>query len=240
MDCSIPCSSGTWGLGCNQTCLCANEAACDPIDGICTCSPGWRGQHCDESCPVSLCFNCEHGCFLGGAGGNALGNLNFYCSGRHLWAGVSGALWLQPCWRVRPNKWLLPLLSWLDRLVFAENLLLTLKLWKHDYHTAIFTVYVSVIWHSVSMSVHVTTSKPIAWLCKPLLFIDALTTKTWLSLGNPFFYIVVSPFVLQPPVESFTFTKASQTDARVLSPAFVYSNKSRKVWMSEEGWGSLL
>lgn len=58
MDCSIPCSSGTWGLGCNQTCLCANGAACDPIDGICTCSPGWRGEHCDESCPVSLSFNC--------------------------------------------------------------------------------------------------------------------------------------------------------------------------------------
>lgn len=66
VDCSIPCSSGTWGLGCNQTCLCANGAACDPIDGICTCSPGWRGQHCDESCPVSLCFNCESGCFFGG------------------------------------------------------------------------------------------------------------------------------------------------------------------------------
>lgn len=54
VDCSILCSSGTWGLGCNQKCLCANGAACDPVDGICTCSPGWRGEHCDESCPVSL------------------------------------------------------------------------------------------------------------------------------------------------------------------------------------------
>lgn len=54
VDCSILCPSGTWGLSCNQTCLCGNGAACDPVDGICTCSPGWRGEHCDESCPVSL------------------------------------------------------------------------------------------------------------------------------------------------------------------------------------------
>lgn len=56
VDCSILCSSGTWGLGCNQTCLCANGAACDPVDGTCTCSPGWRGEHCDESCPVCLIY----------------------------------------------------------------------------------------------------------------------------------------------------------------------------------------
>lgn len=53
VDCSILCSSGTWGLGCNQTCLCGNGAACDPLDGTCACSPGWRGEHCNESCPVS-------------------------------------------------------------------------------------------------------------------------------------------------------------------------------------------
>lgn len=53
MDCSLPCSSGTWGFGCNQTCPCANEAACDPVNGTCTCSPGWRGQYCDLPCPVS-------------------------------------------------------------------------------------------------------------------------------------------------------------------------------------------
>lgn len=88
-------------------------------------------------------------------------------------------------------------------------------------------VYVSVIWHSVSKSVHVSTSKPIAWLCKPLLFIDALTTNLTFT-GGTFFYIEVSPFVLQPPVEPFTFTKASQTDACVLSPAFVYSKKKLK------------
>lgn len=53
VDCSIPCSSGTWGLSCNQTCQCANGAACDPVNGTCTCSPGWRDEYCDVPCPVS-------------------------------------------------------------------------------------------------------------------------------------------------------------------------------------------
>lgn len=53
VDCSLLCSSGLWGLGCNQSCLCSNGAACDPMEGTCTCSPGWRGEHCDEPCPVS-------------------------------------------------------------------------------------------------------------------------------------------------------------------------------------------
>lgn len=54
MDCSILCSSGTWGLGCNQTCMCMNGAACDPIVGSCSCTPGWRGKYCQLSCPVSV------------------------------------------------------------------------------------------------------------------------------------------------------------------------------------------
>lgn len=57
VDCSIPCSSGTWGLSCNQTCQCANEAACDPSNGTCTCSPGWRDEYCDLPCPVSVIFS---------------------------------------------------------------------------------------------------------------------------------------------------------------------------------------
>lgn len=56
VDCSIPCSSGTWGLSCNQTCQCANEAACDPLNGSCTCSPGWREELCDLPCPVSTAW----------------------------------------------------------------------------------------------------------------------------------------------------------------------------------------
>lgn len=52
VDCSIPCSSGTWGLSCNQTCQCSNGAACDPVNGTCTCSPGWKDEYCDVPCPV--------------------------------------------------------------------------------------------------------------------------------------------------------------------------------------------
>lgn len=53
VDCSIPCSSGSWGLNCNQTCSCSNGASCRPADGFCLCSPGWQGEFCDQPCPVS-------------------------------------------------------------------------------------------------------------------------------------------------------------------------------------------
>lgn len=61
VDCSILCSSGTWGLSCNQTCMCLNRAACDPIDGSCSCAPGWMGKYCQLPCVVSyeyyqLCY----------------------------------------------------------------------------------------------------------------------------------------------------------------------------------------
>lgn len=62
VDCSIPCSSGSWGLNCNQTCSCSNGASCRPADGFCLCSPGWQGDFCDQPCPVSannsLGLNC--------------------------------------------------------------------------------------------------------------------------------------------------------------------------------------
>uniref|UniRef100_A0A8C6Y139 EGF-like domain-containing protein n=1 Tax=Naja naja TaxID=35670 RepID=A0A8C6Y139_NAJNA len=48
VDCSAPCSAGTWGAGCNQTCLCANGATCEPIDGGCTCVAGWQGSQCTQ------------------------------------------------------------------------------------------------------------------------------------------------------------------------------------------------
>lgn len=61
LDCSLPCPTGTWGLNCNETCICANGAACSPFDGSCTCTPGWLGDSCELPCPVSahldlLCF----------------------------------------------------------------------------------------------------------------------------------------------------------------------------------------
>ncbi|PWA23326.1 hypothetical protein CCH79_00018917 [Gambusia affinis] len=63
VDCSIPCSSGSWGSSCNQTCQCANEAACHPVNGSCTCSPGWRGEYCDVPCPDgSYGLDCRERC----------------------------------------------------------------------------------------------------------------------------------------------------------------------------------
>ncbi|ETE56883.1 hypothetical protein L345_17405, partial [Ophiophagus hannah] len=62
-DCSIPCSSNTWGLNCNQTCYCANGAACDPVDGSCLCGPGWQGEICDQPCPDGTYgLNCSERC----------------------------------------------------------------------------------------------------------------------------------------------------------------------------------
>lgn len=53
LDCSINCPSGTWGPGCNLTCMCGNGGACNALDGRCTCTPGWRGERCDHRCQVS-------------------------------------------------------------------------------------------------------------------------------------------------------------------------------------------
>lgn len=52
LDCSINCPSGTWGPGCNLTCMCSNGGACDALDGHCTCAPGWRGERCELHCQV--------------------------------------------------------------------------------------------------------------------------------------------------------------------------------------------
>lgn len=114
LDCSILCSSGTWGLGCNQTCLCANGAACDPVDGICTCSPGWRGEHCDEPCPVKRKKNSRH-CNVLCAVASFLTVTSNPPSGWDVRTGVPRALRLQPCGRLRPDQRLLPLSPRVDR-----------------------------------------------------------------------------------------------------------------------------
>ncbi|OWK09715.1 hypothetical protein Celaphus_00006598, partial [Cervus elaphus hippelaphus] len=54
LDCALPCPSGTWGLNCNESCACANGAACSPADGSCSCTPGWLGDTCELPCPVSV------------------------------------------------------------------------------------------------------------------------------------------------------------------------------------------
>lgn len=42
------CPEGTFGLNCTNNCTCENGAICSPIDGSCTCSPGWMGEKCNK------------------------------------------------------------------------------------------------------------------------------------------------------------------------------------------------
>ena len=48
-DCSIPCSSGYYGVNCSQRCKCQNAGKCRASDGMCKCLPGWTGPYCTES-----------------------------------------------------------------------------------------------------------------------------------------------------------------------------------------------
>lgn len=36
-----------YGVGCNETCLCKNNATCDHVTGSCKCLDGWNGTYCD-------------------------------------------------------------------------------------------------------------------------------------------------------------------------------------------------
>lgn len=42
-------------MNCNESCACANGAACSPTDGSCSCTAGWLGDACELPCPVSAC-----------------------------------------------------------------------------------------------------------------------------------------------------------------------------------------
>ena len=57
------CPDGRWGVGCNQVCACLHNASCDPVSGACTCSPGWRGDHCEKPCPQGQYgLDCKESC----------------------------------------------------------------------------------------------------------------------------------------------------------------------------------
>lgn len=43
------CVKGSFGAGCVQQCQCQNQARCHPVNGTCTCSPGFAGAHCEKS-----------------------------------------------------------------------------------------------------------------------------------------------------------------------------------------------
>ena len=44
----IGCPPENYGLMCRHACDCQNGATCDPVNGECTCTPGWRGTDCAE------------------------------------------------------------------------------------------------------------------------------------------------------------------------------------------------
>ncbi|KAI1901452.1 hypothetical protein AGOR_G00034580 [Albula goreensis] len=55
------CPEGTYGLRCDQRCLChgTHTLSCHPLKGDCTCHPGWAGLLCNETCPQGFY---GHGC----------------------------------------------------------------------------------------------------------------------------------------------------------------------------------
>ncbi|XP_023262136.1 multiple epidermal growth factor-like domains protein 10, partial [Seriola lalandi dorsalis] len=48
------CLPGFYGDGCNQTCTCVNGGSCDPVHGRCSCPSGFRGNTCEEVCPLGF------------------------------------------------------------------------------------------------------------------------------------------------------------------------------------------
>ncbi|KAB1251081.1 N-acetylglucosamine-1-phosphodiester alpha-N-acetylglucosaminidase, partial [Camelus dromedarius] len=63
------CTNGSFGEECAKKCQCHNGATCDPVQGTCTCPPGFTGDTCVQECPLgwygpgcqSPC-KCEHQC----------------------------------------------------------------------------------------------------------------------------------------------------------------------------------
>ena len=47
-QCQEQCPYGRYGHNCQQLCRCQNGGTCDPIDGRCTCPPGWQGPLCNQ------------------------------------------------------------------------------------------------------------------------------------------------------------------------------------------------
>ncbi len=42
-QCEEQCPYGSYGQGCGEQCRC-KRGACDPVDGRCSCPPGWTGR----------------------------------------------------------------------------------------------------------------------------------------------------------------------------------------------------
>ena len=65
----LECADGTYGPDCASACLCDNGAQCSPIDGTCSCGPGWTGPTCSDECqPGTFGNNCSHVCLCRNGG----------------------------------------------------------------------------------------------------------------------------------------------------------------------------
>jgi hypothetical protein len=54
-QCLQSCPEGKYGPGCSYNCTCMNGATCDPVNGTCTCTQGWKGRNCStRACPDGL------------------------------------------------------------------------------------------------------------------------------------------------------------------------------------------
>ena len=47
LKCNLPCSAGTFGVNCTQSCSCSNGGECNRFSGCCRCRPGWFGPNCE-------------------------------------------------------------------------------------------------------------------------------------------------------------------------------------------------
>ena len=53
-SCGFPfqdCRVGEYGPDCKEKCMCENGGMCNIVTGRCTCSPGFLGPTCQETCP---------------------------------------------------------------------------------------------------------------------------------------------------------------------------------------------
>lgn len=58
------CPDGTFGINCQEKCVCENGAKCSSTNGACICTNGWKGKLCNtRACPEDLWGpKCQHPC----------------------------------------------------------------------------------------------------------------------------------------------------------------------------------